>query len=282
MNEHNSNTDMDIRIPPPDRAERRAEGTVRLRIRRQDGPDSASYWQPFEVPQWPNMNLVECLMEIRKNPIDAEGRKTTPVAWSMNCLEEVCGSCTMLVNGEVGQSCSTLVKNVERPVTLEPMSKFPVKRDLVVDRGRLFDAYRRVRAWIPIDGTYDLGPGPRMSEREREEGYWLSRCMSCACCIEACPQVNPEHPDNRGTDDTDRTFIGAAPISWARLMNMHPTGAMQATERYEALMGPGGIADCAKSMNCVQVCPKEIPLMESIAGMNRQISRHLLVDWLKA
>ena len=56
---------------------------------------------------------------------------------------------------------------------------------------------------------------------------------------------------------------------------------MNAPERYEALMGPGGISDCGKAMNCVAVCPKAIPLMESIADMNRQITRHLLVDWLK-
>ena len=267
-------------VPAAGARERAAEGRVRLRIKRQDGPGQKPYWQLFEVPRWPNMNVVECLMEIRKDPVDAEGRRTTPVAWSANCLEEVCGVCTMLVNGQVRQSCSALVQDLDEPITLEPMTKFPVKRDLVIDRKRLFDAYRRVNAWIPIDGTHDLGPGPRMDERDREEGYWLSRCISCGCCVDACPQVNPAHPDNPQAEGP-ATFIGAAPISWARLMNLHPTGKMQAVERYEALMGPGGIADCAKSMNCVAVCPKEIPLMESIAAMNRQITRYLLVDWLK-
>ena len=256
------------------------EGVVRLRIKRQDGPGKKPYWQAFEVPRQPSMNVVECLMEIRKNPVDAEGKRTSPVAWAANCLEEVCGICTMLVNGQVRQSCSALVQDLDEPITLEPMSKFPVRRDLVVNRQRLFDAYRRVHSWVPIDGTYDLGAGPRMDEREREEGYWLSRCISCACCVEACPQVNPAHPDNPQAEGP-ATFIGAAPISWARLMNLHPTGEMQAVERYEALMGPGGIADCGKSMNCVAVCPKDIPLMESIASMNRQITRYLLVDWLK-
>jgi succinate dehydrogenase / fumarate reductase iron-sulfur subunit len=35
-------------------------------------------------------------------------------------------------------------------------------------------------------------------------------------------------------------------------------------------MGPGGIADCGNSQNCVKVCPKEIPLTESIAEIGRQ------------
>ena len=269
---------MDIQIPPPGGPAREADGVVRLKIKRQDSPGEAAYWQAFEVPAWPSMNVVECLMEIRRNPVDVDGRETTPVAWSMTCLEEVCGSCTMLINGRVGQSCSALVKDLEQPISLEPMSKFPVRRDLVIDRDRLFDAYRRVKGWIPIDGTYDLGPGPRMDDRDREEGYWLARCMSCACCVEACPQVNP---DLDSEDVSESTFVGAAAISLARLMNLHPTGNRQAPERYEALMGPGGISACAKSMNCSEVCPKEIPLVESIASMNRQVSRHLLVDWLK-
>ncbi|MDX1623966.1 MAG: succinate dehydrogenase iron-sulfur subunit [Gemmatimonadota bacterium] len=268
-----STSKMDFEIPEPGTRAREAEGNIRLRVRRQDGPERPSYWEAFEIPRYPNMNVVECLMEIRKNPVDAEGRETTPVAWMGSCLEEVCGICTMLVNGTVRQSCSALVDDFEEPITLEPMQKFPVQRDLVVNRERLFDDYRRVEAWVPIDGTYPVGPGPRMDERVRKEGYWLSRCISCGCCVDACPQVNPE---------SDReTFVGAAPISWARLMNMHPTGESLSDERYAALMGPGGISDCAKSMNCVEVCPKEIPLMESIAAMNRQITRHLLVDWLK-
>lgn len=272
--------DMDIEIPPPGTGESETTGTVRLRVRRRDRPEATPYWEYFEVPRWANMNVVECLMEIRRNPVDAEGRRTTPVAWAASCLEEVCGICTMLVNGRVRQSCSALVDDLEEPITLEPMQKFPVRRDLVVDRQRLFDDYRRVRAWVPVDGTHDLGPGPRMDERVREEAYWLSRCISCGCCVDACPQVNPDHLDNPEPEGR-ATFIGAAPISWARLVNAHPTGASLSHERYAALMGPGGIADCAKSMNCVQVCPKEIPLMESIAAMNRQITRHLLVDWLK-
>ncbi|HUP18775.1 MAG TPA: succinate dehydrogenase iron-sulfur subunit [Gemmatimonadota bacterium] len=271
---------MDIEIPPPGTGERERIGTVRLRVKRQDAPGSEPWWQAFEVPLYPNMNVIECLMEIRRSPVDAEGRKTTPVAWAMSCLEEVCGICTMLVNGRVRQSCSALVADLEQPITLEPMQKFPVRRDLVVNRQRLFDHYRRVDAWVPIDGTHDQGPGPRMDERVREEAYWLSRCISCGSCVDACPQVNPEHPDNP-VPEGPATFVGAAPISWARFMNLHPTGEQLASERYEALMGPGGIANCAKSMNCVEVCPKDIPLMESIAAMNRQITRHLLVDWLK-
>jgi succinate dehydrogenase / fumarate reductase iron-sulfur subunit len=76
----------------------------------------------------------------------------------------------------------------------------------------------------------------------------------------------------------DNDFMGAAPISQARLFNMHPTGKMQETERLRGLMGPGGIQDCGKAQNCVQVCPKEIPLTTSIAALNRDVTKLVLKD----
>ena len=70
------------------------------------------------------------------------------------------------------------------------MTKFPVVRDLMVDRSRFFEDLKKVKAWIPIDGTYDLGPAPRVSPETQEFRYALSRCMTCGCCLEACPQYN--------------------------------------------------------------------------------------------
>ena len=59
-------------------------------------------------------------------------------------------------------------------------------------------------------------------------------------------------------------------ISQARLFNDHPIGKALKEERLDALMGEGGVADCGKAGNCVTVCPKEIPLLESIAAVQRQ------------
>ena len=59
----------------------------------------------------------------------------------------------------------------------------------------------------------------------------------------------------------------------ARLFNMHPTGKLIANERLDTLMDDGGIAACGNAQNCVEVCPKSIPLTESIAEMGRQSSK---------
>ncbi|HZG60743.1 MAG TPA: succinate dehydrogenase iron-sulfur subunit [Anoxybacillus sp.] len=235
--------------------------TVRFIITRQDRPDSPPYEEEFEIPYRPNMNVISALMEIRRNPVNAKGEKTTPVVWEMNCLEEVCGACSMVINGKPRQSCTALIDHLEQPIRLEPMRTFPVVRDLQVDRSRMFDSLKRVKAWIPIDGTYDLGPGPRMPERKRQWAYELSKCMTCGVCLEACPNVNSKS-----------NFIGPAPLSQVRLFNAHPTGAMNKAERLQAIMEEGGIEGCGNSQNCVQSCPKGIPLTTSIAALNREVT----------
>lgn len=236
---------------------------IAVKIKRQNGPGQEPYWQAFEVPYQPNMNVISVLMEIRANPVTADGKKTTPPSWDAACLEEVCGSCSMRINGVARQACTALVDQIEQPIVLEPFTKFPLIRDLVIDRSRMFEALKRVRAWNPLDGTYDLGPGPRVDQDTQGDMYKYASCMTCGCCLEACPQVNEHSP-----------FIGAAAIGQAYLFNTQPIGKAQAKERLDALMGPGGVGDCGNAQNCVRVCPKDIPLTTAIAEMGRQLTWH--------
>ena len=244
---------------------------VKFIITRQDDPNSKPYTEEFELDYRPGMNVISALMEIQRNPVNSKGEHTSPVCWESNCLEEVCGACSMVINGKPRQACTALVDKLEQPIRLEPMRTFPVVRDLVINRERMFNALKRVKAWIPIDGTYDLGPGPRMAESKRQWAYELSRCMTCGVCLEACPNVNERS-----------SFIGPAPISQVRLFNAHPTGEMNKEERLEALMEDGGIEGCGNSQNCVRVCPKGIPLTTSIAAVNRDVTKHMFKKWLNA
>src|SRR3954469_9030931 len=136
---------------------------VIIKIKRQANPDAKPHWEEFELPHKPGRNVTSSLMEIAANPVTRDGKKTTPITYDSNCLEEVCGSCAMLINGKTRMACSALVDKLDQPIKLEPFSKFPVVRDLSVDRSVLFENLKRVKAWVPVDGTYDLGSGPRMS-----------------------------------------------------------------------------------------------------------------------
>ena len=253
--------------------------TVRFRIKRREGPGEPSRWESFDVEVEPGMNVISCLQRIAANPVTVEGAKSTPVVWDSGCLEEVCGACTMVINGAVRQSCSCLIDayapNDGDEITLEPMSKFPVVRDLWVDRARLFNALKRVKAWVPIDSTYNLGSGPKESPEHQQTRYKLSECMSCGCCLEACPQYNLEEDESKW----DESFIGAHAISQARLFNEHETGKRLKGDRLEELSSKGGVNDCGNAQNCVKVCPKEIPLTESIGAMGRATTIHAIASF---
>ncbi len=239
-----------------------ADRTVIIKIKRQQNPDAKPHWEEFELLWKRGMNVTSSLMDIAANPVTRDGKATTPIAYDANCLEEVCGSCAMLINGRARMACSALIDKLDQPVRLEPFAKFPVVRDLAVDRNVLFENLKRVKAWVPVDGTYDLGPGPRVTPEEQEFAYPLSRCISCCCCMEACPQFN-EHTG----------FVGAAAISQVRLFNTHPTGKALKRERLAALMGDGGIQECGYAQNCLEACPKDIPLTRSIAEVGGEVMK---------
>ncbi|MGI5873209.1 MAG: succinate dehydrogenase iron-sulfur subunit [Bacillota bacterium] len=238
-----------------------------LKIKRQDDPHKAPYWEEFHIDYKPNMNVISSLMEIQRHPVNAIGEKVNPVVFECNCYEEVCGACTMIINGRPQQACSALIdriiqKNgIDKPIILEPLTKFPVVRDLMVNRKVLFDNLRRARAWIPVDGSFGLGPGPRYDEKKRAFAYRISRCMTCGCCAEACPNFNAKSD-----------FMGPHVFAQVKMFNMHPIGSMQKDERLKAIMGHGGIQDCGNAQNCAKVCPKNIPLLRSIAELNLDVN----------
>src|SRR5215467_2073333 len=128
--------------------------SVFFKIRRQASPSTNPHWEEFSLAWQPGMNVISSLMEIARNPVTRDGKPTTPITYDSNCLEEVCGSCAMLINGRARMACSALVDKLEHPIRLEPFTKFPVIRDLTVDRSVLFENLKKVKAWVPVDGTY--------------------------------------------------------------------------------------------------------------------------------
>ena len=99
-----------------------ADKTVRFIIKRQPIPDAKPHWEEFDLRFRPGMNVISGLMDIAENPVDRFGKPTAPVTYDSNCLEEVCGSCAMLINRRAAMACSALVHKLEQPIRLEPLS----------------------------------------------------------------------------------------------------------------------------------------------------------------
>src|ERR1700754_1048578 len=102
-----------------------AEKQVILRIKRQQSAKEPARWEEFALPWRPSMNVIICLRDIAENPVTRDGKKTTPITYDSNCLEEICGSCAMLINGKARLACSALVDKLmteagSGPITLAP------------------------------------------------------------------------------------------------------------------------------------------------------------------
>ncbi|HMS55715.1 MAG TPA: succinate dehydrogenase iron-sulfur subunit [Fimbriimonadaceae bacterium] len=248
---------------------------IRLRVKRQAGEGAEARWDTFQIDYREKLNVISALMEVRRNPQTINGESVEPPAWEAACLEEVCGSCTMNINGSIRQACTALLDDVgERSgdyldVTLEPMKKFPLVRDLIVDRSRMFDNLIKVKAWVPIDGSFDRGMAEPQDDGVRQMRYALSRCMTCGCCMEACPQVNDKS-----------AFVGPAAVAQALLFNLHPVGKTEEADRLEYLTSEEGITGCGNAQNCVKVCPKAVPLTQAIAQINRDTTVYKLRKWM--
>lgn len=241
------------------------KGSFQFKIYR--GTPNNQYWEVYELEREEGLNIISALMDIRENPITIEGKEVAPIVWEDGCLEEVCGSCSMLVNGFPRQACSTLVENIieeygSTEITLAPFTKFPLIRDLWVDRSVMFEHLKKIQGWIETDNSLDQGFSPKMSQELQELRYSLARCMTCGCCSQSCPQVNDKSE-----------FMGPAPIAWARYFNSHPTGEYTKSKRLEPMMTDAGVISCGNAQNCVKVCPKNIPLTEAIGAVGKDVTK---------
>jgi len=231
---------------------------VLLRIRRQDGPDrpETRRFDEFEVVAERTDTVATALFAIQRHPVTTRGERVSPVAFDSSCRSDGCGACTLLLNGRVRSACRAhlLRERPKRgPIVLEPLGKLPLVRDLVVDRSPLRRRLLHARAFVDgalreRDSTLDLAA--------------LDRCTGCAACFEACPQTGPLSP-----------FVGPAALNEGRLLNALAPSADERRSRLRALMSPGGIQDCGKARTCVEVCPENIPLFESILELSADTAR---------
>ena len=244
--------------------------TYIIRILR--GEPGRQYWEEFELEHRARANVITALMDIQKSPVNRKGEKVTPVVWESGCLEEVCGSCSMLINGMPRQACTAIIENLVKEsgsstITLAPFTKFPLVRDLIVDRSSMFENLKKLASWVEVDSSQNSQFGPKISQEKQEIMYQLSTCMTCGCCVEGCPQVNDRSP-----------FMGPSLIGQVRLFNIHPIAGMQKAKRIHEMMLPGGVSGCGNAQNCVRVCPKKIPLTDAIAAIGRDTTLQAIKD----
>ena len=153
--------------------------TFEVRVLRQDSPERPAIGSGIGSSAKPDMNVTSVLQRIAAQAETVDGEPVAPVAYDSNCLEEVCGTCTMLINGRVRQACSALVDKLlaEQPeeIELRPMSKFPVVRDLWSIAGGCSGPGKAASL---DSGRRLLRHGPRPAPVARAAGAGLSAAAS--------------------------------------------------------------------------------------------------------
>lgn len=234
------------------------EKTAYLKIKRQASPEAKPYWEKFSLIYHDTDTILSLL-----NQLEYPSNISTPVHHECNCKEEMCGTCTIRINGKPRLSCSTLVTDLpvstlQKPIILEPLEKFAVIKDLTVDRSKLTNSLSRIKNWVETEDLF--GNNVNYEQAVQHEMYSYARCINCGSCYDACPR----------TSKLESSYIGPSAIAHVVTMNDHPLGKKSSDIRLNAIMGRDGISNCGKAMVCDKVCPKKVPLVRSVTRANRQ------------
>lgn len=238
----------------------------RLKIKRRDYPQAESYWEYFEVRGEGRITVVQALRLIQRRPVNMDNCAVAPVVWRDNCLGPDCSQCTMLINCRAALACRVCLGELDQPVCLEPLSRFPVVRDLLVDKKKMYDDQFKLNLVSAFEG-FDRRPGlsfPALFSR-RESDLDLVACTECGLCLEACPQYGSRND-----------FVGPALLAKARRYLLHHSDPTQKRNLLTVLAGRGGVADCDNAQNCVKACPAHISLQTAIGRLKHEVFKTAL------
>ena len=215
--------------------------TVKFQILRyRPESDDEAVWQEYEVPCQPDWVVLDALNYI-KDEIDP----SLSHRWS--CRMGVCGSCGSLVNGRPLLTCAAFVRDYTEQIRVEPLSNFPVVRDLVIELDSFIHKLKSVKPWIirRVERAIDEGE-VRQSPAQLEEFKQFSMCINCALCYAACPVLAHEPG-----------FVGPAAIALGYRYNRDSRDEGEAA-RWDGMHGSEGVWSCSYANECSEVCPKHV------------------------
>lgn len=225
--------------------------SIKIRIKRCKDAASKPYYQEFIYEGGTEASVAAVLNELNSRvPLtDINGNEAEPISWECSCLVRKCGACAMRINGLPRLACSTFLSSLKgNTVTLEPLSKFPLVKDLVVDRSAIFENLKRIELWLQSDA--------HMKDATHAARYQSAKCIMCGCCLEVCPNFH-----NEGS------FTGAvAPVNAFRLLDEEQDAEHRGSLSidYEKDYFEG----CGKSLSCRDICPAGIPVDELVVRSN--------------
>lgn len=222
--------------------------TVQFDILRRNIGEKKPYWQsiPYSSEDL-NTSVAKALTEINamENACDADGNKILPIQWECSCMQKKCGACAMVINGVPRLACDTKVADYQKGgIKLEPLKKFPVVADLIVDRSVMFDNLKTMETWLKEEAE--------PSDKSIDTAYEASRCLQCGCCLEVCPNFYAG----------GKFFGTAAMASTSRIIA--ELKSRDINKNYRAHFYNG----CGKSLACEKICPAGIDVKSLMVNSN--------------
>ncbi|MSP78605.1 MAG: succinate dehydrogenase/fumarate reductase iron-sulfur subunit [Dehalococcoidia bacterium] len=209
--------------------------------------DKKSYFQEYKVDAPADSTVLDSLIQIREYQDES-------LTLRCSCRGAICGSCAMRVNGHAGLMCKTKVEKAlgkNNVILVEPMGNQPVVKDLVVDMSLFFDKVRAVEPYLQ-----PVGPEPKEERIASNEDMLhlvgVMSCIMCGACVSDCTVL-----------EMDPNFLGPAALAKAYRFVADPRDG-KTKERITEYNKYGGIWDCTRCMECVQVCPKGVDPMGRI------------------
>lgn len=240
---------------------------LKLKIWRQAGPQAKGHLMDFEAKNLsPDMSFLE-MMDVVNEELVRTGKE--PVEFDHDCREGICGSCSMVINGnphgadKATTTCELYLRRFKDgdTVVVEPFraKAFPIVKDLVVDRSA-FDRIQHAGGFI----TANTGAAPDANaipvpKSKADRSFAAAACIGCGACVAACKNASA-------------SLFVAAKITHLALL---PQGQAEREDRalkMIAQMDSEGFGGCTNTGACSAACPKEISL-ETIAQMNRDFMK---------
>ena len=174
----------------------------------------------------------------------------------------------MMVNGDPKLTCAAFLRDYyPNPIRIEPLSNFPVIRDLVVNMDDFMNKLDTVKAWLVPKEEKPVAEGEyRQTPEELAEFKQYSMCINCMLCYSACPVYGH-----------DSDFIGPAAIALAQRYNLDSRDGAE-EERAEAIFSHEGIWKCTFVDDCTRVCPKNVDPAAAI----QQAKVTATKDWFRS